>query len=301
MKLPKGCYVFSSVKGLSLKKPNSLKRFGVDWVVWRNQEGQWIAQKDRCPHRSARLSLGKIKGNCIECPFHGFRFDSSGGCSFVPEIGRSAPGVKIESHFLIDQYGYLWIYWGGNENQKINWFSELENSGFTSGTATQLWHTHFSRCVENQLDYAHLPFVHSNSIGKNFDPAIKMSWIFEKESIRGYLGMAGPSTGYFEFRYPNVWKLQISPNFAQTLAFVPVDEHSTLIYSRSYHRITQLPLIRQCIAWMSAKIANPYILSQDRRVVLDQAPVDVREAQDESLFPSDRGIIQFRAWLGKIS
>lgn len=301
MELPAGWYAFASPKELSPHRPHALRRFGEDWVVWRSANQGWIAQVDRCPHRSAKLSLGRIEGNCIECPFHGFQFNSQGLCTWVPEIKRDSPGLKIESSVLIEKHDFLWIHWGRNQgpspSPEIPWFSELESSDFTFSSHTGRWKKHFSRCVENQLDYAHLPFVHSNSIGRGFDPSRNVTWHLKDDSIRVYLGEEGPATGYFEFRYPNVWKLFISPKMVQTLMFVPVDENETWIYARAYHRFTRIPILREFIAWVSAQLVNPYILGQDRRVVLSQEPGDVRKAHGEHLFPSDRAITAFRKWL----
>ncbi len=296
MKLPAGWYAFASPKELSWKKPNSLRRFGIDWVVWRSLNKTWVAQEDRCPHRSAKLSLGRIVGNCIECPFHGFRFDSEGICTFVPEIKRDSPGLKLESYVLTEKYNFFWINWGNSQSSEIPWFSELENGVFSYSSHTSCWKKHFSRCVESQLDYVHLPFVHSNSIGRGFDPSRSVTWKLQDSTIRVYLGDEGPTTGYFEFRYPNIWKLSISPKMVQTLMFVPVDENETWIYSRAYHCFTRVPILREWMAWFFAQITNPYILAQDRRVVLSQDPDDVRNAHGERLFPSDRAIIAFRKW-----
>lgn len=57
-------------------------------------------QIDSCPHRSASLSLGDVVEDCITCPFHGFRFDPTGGCSLVPETGRAALNLNDYAHLL---------------------------------------------------------------------------------------------------------------------------------------------------------------------------------------------------------
>ncbi|AFJ44147.1 rieske (2Fe-2S) domain protein [Francisella orientalis str. Toba 04] len=41
--------------------------------------------ENRCSHRSAELSLGKVCDSTITCPFHGFRFDAQGNCIYTPE------------------------------------------------------------------------------------------------------------------------------------------------------------------------------------------------------------------------
>jgi len=116
-----------------------------------------------------KLSLGSIKDDCVSCPFHGFRFDSSGKCVWVPEIGRDAPALRIRTHQLREQHGFLWIAWGKTDGD-IPWFEELREPDFSFSWSIHDWAQHFTRCVENQLDYAHLPFIHRTTIGGGFDP-----------------------------------------------------------------------------------------------------------------------------------
>ena len=61
---------------------------GEKMIFWRDQKGHLSAAVDRCPHRGAALSLGKIQSDHIQCPFHGFEFESSGKCVLVPANGR---------------------------------------------------------------------------------------------------------------------------------------------------------------------------------------------------------------------
>src|SRR3546814_16896615 len=51
-------------------------------VLFRETDGTTVALADRCPHRFAPLSKGKLVGNAIECPYHGLRFGAD-------EIGRA--------------------------------------------------------------------------------------------------------------------------------------------------------------------------------------------------------------------
>jgi phenylpropionate dioxygenase-like ring-hydroxylating dioxygenase large terminal subunit len=298
MKLRSGWYAWASLKELSKTQPRALRRMGENWVVWWSSQSQsWVAQRDRCPHRGARLSLGTVRDGRIQCPFHGLEFDSAGECAWVPEIGRNAPGMSLKTLRLIERADFICAPWGQPTETEIPWFAELEDKEWTYGSYTRLWAQHFSRCVENQLDYAHLPYVHANSIGRGFDLKRQRTFEFSDQGIRVLFGDESTQEGYFEFRYPNVWRLWISRLMVQTLMFVPVDDSQTLIYSRSYHRFTQIPWIRDWIAWFSAKVVNPYILAQDQRVVLGQEPGDVTASDEEFLLPSDRAIGAFRKWL----
>ena len=48
----------------------SVKRLNLDLALFRNSKGEICCVVDQCTHRGAALSIGKVKGDCIQCPFH---------------------------------------------------------------------------------------------------------------------------------------------------------------------------------------------------------------------------------------
>ena len=72
------------------------KRLGLDLVAWRDAEGALRLAVDRCPHRQVQLSPGRVVDGCLECPFHGFRFNGAGACTSVP----AHPDRPIPAHTL---------------------------------------------------------------------------------------------------------------------------------------------------------------------------------------------------------
>ena len=55
-------------------------------VLFRDRHGQVYALHDRCPHKGVPLSSGWQEGDSLRCPFHGWRFISSGECIEVPSV-----------------------------------------------------------------------------------------------------------------------------------------------------------------------------------------------------------------------
>ena len=72
--------------------PVALDRMGERIVLWREAAGAIHAQEDRCPHRGARLSQGRVRENAIVCPYHGISIDGDGRIVSVPAL----PGCPIE-------------------------------------------------------------------------------------------------------------------------------------------------------------------------------------------------------------
>ena len=127
---------------------------------------------DRCAHRGVALSAGKLMPDChtVQCPFHGFEYDASGACTYIPANGRNAhvPDViKVETYPTYEAHGWIWIWWGENHGElpEVPYFDSIPAT-YPYATFQDHWKTHYSRAIENQLDAIHLPFVHYNTIGR---------------------------------------------------------------------------------------------------------------------------------------
>ena len=59
-----------------------VKVLGEKLCMFRNSEGEVIAMEDACPHRKMPLSKGRIKGDNVECGYHGLTFDCAGAALF---------------------------------------------------------------------------------------------------------------------------------------------------------------------------------------------------------------------------
>ena len=153
------------------KKPLGVTRLGERMVFWRDPRGKAICLYDRCAHRGASLALGKMCDDTIQCPFHGFQYDSNGQCVKIPANGKNAPvppRYRVTSYPVHEEYGIIWIWWGANPPEELNppmFFEDLKEKK-NWRTVKDPWDNHYTKVLENQLDVVHLPFVHHNTIGR---------------------------------------------------------------------------------------------------------------------------------------
>ncbi|MCO4770785.1 MAG: aromatic ring-hydroxylating dioxygenase subunit alpha [Deltaproteobacteria bacterium] len=278
------------------RRPLGVTRLGRELVFWRKADSTLVVQEDICPHRRTRLSLGSVRDDCIECPFHGFTFDAHGACTRIPAHGddtsRIPQAMTVRTVPSREAHGFIWV-WGDERaepsGEPVSWFPELDGhvySGFRSS-----WNTHFSRAVENQLDYAHLPFVHRTTIGRFASSEAEPELINEPGRVRLRFGGDGKQAGFIEWREPNVWINWVGMGFIM-VAFAPVDAETTRMYLRFYHRV-KVPIVRQLWEW-AMKPMNRLILNQDRAVVEAQTPKESRLRIPEVLVPFDRAIVAYR-------
>ena len=292
-------------------KPAAFRRFGQDLVFWRDAAGQVVVMGDRCPHRGAKLSLGKVVGDCIECPFHGFRYDQEGTCQLIPANGKNGPRPKVfqpQTYPVQEKYDFIWVWYGEARASypPIPFFDELE--GMDHATARKVWNTHYSRAIENQLDVAHLPFVHTTTIGRAGKTLVRGPYTeligdslyvwTQTELDHGQVALrptelSRPTIPWgLCFKFPNIWLLNISPKYRNMAAFAPIDDEHTMMYVRAYHNIGKNRLARRLIANTMAVVNRP-IINQDEAVVLSQQPKQGGLDSGDNYIPADRPILLY--------
>jgi len=132
-------------------------------VLFRTSSGSVSALQNRCPHRFAPLSLGKIRGEELECGYHGLRFDGSGVCSHNPH-GKIPPRAKVRAYPVIERYGYIWL-WPGDpalaDAALLPTFDFLEDQErFTIVPGYLHVKANYELIVDNLLDLSHALFIH---------------------------------------------------------------------------------------------------------------------------------------------
>ncbi len=296
-------------------RPVGVTRLGEKLVFWRDAQGQVVCLADLCAHRGVALSKGKIRENCLECPFHGFLYDQQGKVVRIPANGRQAPVPErfhVRRYPTYEAHGLIWIWWGEQppaELQPPRFFEDI-TPDFSYGQAYDLWSAHYSRVIENQLDVVHLPFVHYNTIGRGNRTLVNgpvVEWLDENafrvyvfnEVDRGQVPRRAEEIHppyplfHLEFRFPNLWQNYISEDVRVMAAFIPIDDAHTILYLRFYQRFVRIPLLRDLVNTLAMPF-NVYVAHQDRRVVVTQRPKASALVGDEALIMGDRPIVEYR-------
>eukprot|EP00747_Dinoflagellata_sp_TGD_P033278 gnl/TRDRNA2_/TRDRNA2_136512_c0_seq1.p1 gnl/TRDRNA2_/TRDRNA2_136512_c0~~gnl/TRDRNA2_/TRDRNA2_136512_c0_seq1.p1 ORF type:complete len:457 (-),score=55.35 gnl/TRDRNA2_/TRDRNA2_136512_c0_seq1:90-1268(-) len=152
-------------------------------VLWRDQFGTARCVADKCPHRSAPLSLGHVHGEtgAVECLYHGWQVDgASGKVTHIPALqaGKPIPSTAyVRTYAVSEQDGVVWV-WAGLPEDAVGAEPpprDLSDDGMPlasaeSGFACQLLvfdlPIDHSLMIENLLDPAHVPFAHEGTIGR---------------------------------------------------------------------------------------------------------------------------------------
>jgi phenylpropionate dioxygenase-like ring-hydroxylating dioxygenase large terminal subunit len=133
-------------------------------LLYRKENGEAVAIGNRCPHRFAPLHLGKLKGDAVQCPYHGLTFNESGACVHNPHGDGALPeAAKVKSYRLVERDGILWIWMGDQgkaDESLIPDFSTLLDPAFAKSEDYLNIGANYQLMTDNLLDLSHVPFLH---------------------------------------------------------------------------------------------------------------------------------------------
>ena len=165
----------SFISELQKDKPFGIVLLDVPLVLYRTSTGVIAAQR-ACPHRGADLAQGWIEDDAINCPYHGFQYDSNGKCIKLPFAGDDA--VKIPEKLCLqtfrveERYNLIWVCLNPEPFAPLPDWHELENpEGYQLLEIPAInWNSSAGRQTENFSDQAHESVLHRNSAGQYINP-----------------------------------------------------------------------------------------------------------------------------------
>ena len=116
-----------------------------------------------CPHLGANMVDGKVVGDCIECPFHGFRFSGeSGKCTHIPYSDAPPPSAAAVQAWPVRESHGMVLVWFDHDRRPPAWEPPLApQSGLRlHGRAEHRVGCHLQEIPENGADVAHLDYLH---------------------------------------------------------------------------------------------------------------------------------------------
>jgi vanillate O-demethylase monooxygenase subunit len=137
-------------------------------VLYRTEAGAPAALLDRCPHRHAPLSLGRLRGDAIEGGYHGITFDCSGACVRVPAQARVPPQARVRSFPTLERYGLVFVWMGEPalaDPARLVAISQYGRPQWGLSRGYSHFRAHYQNITDNLVDPAHTSFVHATTIG----------------------------------------------------------------------------------------------------------------------------------------
>jgi ferredoxin-NADP reductase/phenylpropionate dioxygenase-like ring-hydroxylating dioxygenase large terminal subunit len=155
--------------------PKPFRLMGIDIVLFLDEAGSPRALRDRCCHRTAKLSKGWCEGGNIVCGYHGWTYSGSGKLVRIPQLDADTPlpDLQVDGYWCMERYGYAWV---SIEEPIEDLFDIPEDRDPAYRRIFQFyetWKTAPMRMMENSFDNAHFAFVHQATFGNADQPKPK--------------------------------------------------------------------------------------------------------------------------------
>ncbi|MFZ3554335.1 Rieske 2Fe-2S domain-containing protein [Streptomyces sp. BH055] len=137
-------------------------------AFYRTEAGDPVALADRCVHRRYPLSASGLDGDRVVCGYHGFTYDTTGTCVFVPGQKRVPRTARVSSYPVAEVDGMVWVWVGDPEQADTSVIPRaphLVADGFVTVEGMEPIDADFMLLVDNLMDLSHETYLHGGYIG----------------------------------------------------------------------------------------------------------------------------------------
>jgi phenylpropionate dioxygenase-like ring-hydroxylating dioxygenase large terminal subunit len=156
----------SSELRFGAEKPLKVMMLGHHFALWRDKKGEVRCISDTCTHRGGSMADGRIRGDCVECPYHGWTFNGAGDCTRLPSLGpktKIPERTRIDAYPVQEKYGLVFVFLGDLPEAERPPIMDIPEYGDPEWRTILLkfeWKIDYKRSVENTMDPAHNEFTH---------------------------------------------------------------------------------------------------------------------------------------------
>lgn len=150
------------------EQPLARTLLGDKLVMYRTGAGEAVVLEDRCPHRFAPLSLGRVIGDNIQCGYHGFQFGADGRCSLIPQVEKVPEKIRVRKYPTIERFGWIYVWMGEAEEadeSKLPPYHMMGEDGWVGSGETLKVNANYQLVRDNLLDLSHTKYVHLKTLG----------------------------------------------------------------------------------------------------------------------------------------
>jgi phenylpropionate dioxygenase-like ring-hydroxylating dioxygenase large terminal subunit len=240
------------------------------------------ALADRCPHRNAPLSAGRVRGDALQCPYHGWQFDTTGACRAVPGLcGPAAHPTRAAGAFpAVERDGLVWASLSGEGEPRI--LPQPSGRGVARAVRSFRVAARLADALENFLDGTHTHFVHAGLVRQE-GPRRRVTAVVRRgaESVEAEYQGEGQQSGLVSrlfgggvdsslgrFVLPSAVQLEYRSGqrvrLVISLYFTPEEEGSQRVFAVASGSTAPLP---PWLALPPLALMLRHIVRQDRRIL----------------------------------
>lgn len=258
--------------------PRRAVLLGEALAVFLTEGGEAAVVADRCAHRGASLSMGKVCGDSIQCPYHGWEWAGhDGACTRIPSLAdqrQIPPLARIPSYPCRVHWGLVWTTLEEplTDVPDVPWF-DPDKWTWGHGTPFEL-PVAFGLMIENFRDVAHFAFVHQDTLGplpEEIEPLMPESNGLEVTLRRNMEW--GPDANEVWGPLREMGYHVIAPNFTSARMFTDEGERCLL------HAARAISATESAHYWIEAGLENfdqerlEKLIAYDARIYAEDTPI----------------------------
>lgn len=175
-------YVAAWSTELDAVKPLGRTVIGEPIALYRKADGAVVAMEDRCPHRHAPLSLGRIEGDDLKCMYHGLKFGADGVCKHVPGSTIIPPNSTARTFPVLERSSWIWVWMGDPalaDPGIVPFAPGLDNPEWLMRESALDYDANYELINDNLCDLSHLDYTHETTLGL----ASGSKWSFDEPKV----------------------------------------------------------------------------------------------------------------------
>jgi len=147
-----------------------VRLLGEDLVLFRLPSGRPGLVTARCTHRGSSLACGRVDGEGIHCPYHGWTFDTAGRCVRMP--AESEPPASLLAKAATRAYpveelgGLVFAYLGPEPRPLLPRYDLFAWDGVLRDIGRALIPCNWLQIMENSVDPTHVEWLHGHHMGE---------------------------------------------------------------------------------------------------------------------------------------
>lgn len=306
--VPTGWFAVARVADVRPGGVLSVRRFGEELVLFRTRMGTLALVEAACPHLGAHLGEGgRVVGESLVCPFHGFRFGADGACRGDGAGGSVGRGARLGTRVLAERAGVVFA-WNAPDGRAPTWeLPELESDGWPSHRLRQVAvDAHPRDTTENSVDLAHFTWVHGYDAPRIVSPlerdGHRLRIAFAATRRTGPLGTRIPFTFRVEAHGLGFSRVRVEVEGLATAELLvlasPVDARRSEVLLGARVRMEGAAAAVAPVRWLLGEVASSIMATilrhdvvQDARIWSHKLPIP-----RPRLSAADGPIGPYRAW-----